>query len=286
MLKMLAQRISDGAMLGLIKKWLKAGILEPDGQVSKPESGTPQGGIVSPVLANVYLHYALDLWFERKVRKSCRGQCKLFRYADDFVTCFDYRHEAAAFERELGERLRKFGLELAADKTKTLRFGRKGGVGNGRFDFLGFEFRWEKGLKGWPIIKRRTSTRKLRSGLARLTEWIKTNRSIKVGPFLETLGRKFQGHWNYYGVIGNFKSLGVYYYRSCRMVHKWLNRRSQKRSYTWEAFKRLLTRHQVPPPRITEGRNDDPNRPCQSGSQGWQMLLKLTSAEESYWKFS
>ena len=286
MLQMLAQRISDGAMLGLIRKWLKAGILEPDGQVSKPESGTPQGGIVSPVIANVYLHYVLDLWFERKVRKGNRGQSRLFRYADDFVACFGYRHEAEAFEKALGGRLQKFGLELAAEKTKTLRFGKRGGLCNGRFDFLGFEFRWEKGRKGWPIIKRRTSTKKLRSGLTRLTAWIKSHRSVRVGKVMETLRRKFQGYWNYYGVIGNFKSLHTYYYRSCRIVHKWLNRRSQKRSYDWDAFKRLLARHEVPPPRITEGRTPQPQKPCQTGNMGATMWFGLTRAQESYWKFT
>ena len=286
MLKMLGQRISDGAMLGLIRKWLKAGILEPNGQVLKPESGTPQGGIVSPVLANVYLHYVLDLWFEHQVRKGNRGKSRLFRYADDFVAGFDYRHEAEAFEKALGERLRKFGLELAAEKTKTLRFGRRGGPGNGRFDFLGFEFRWERGRKGWPIIKRRTSTKKLRSGLARLTEWIKSHRSIKVREVMGTLRRKFRGYWNYYGVIGNFRSLQTYYYRGCGIVHKWLNRRSQKRSYTWEAFKRLLARHEVPPPRITEGGAAGPRKPYPTGDMGASFRFGRISALTSYWKFT
>lgn len=286
MLQMLGQRISDGAMLGLIRKWLKAGILEPEGQVLKPESGTPQGGIVSPVLANVYLHYVLDLWFEHKVRKVNRGTSRLFRYADDFVACFDYRHEAPEFEKALAERLRKFGLELATDKTKTLRFGRCGGQSNGRFDFLGFEFRWEKGMKGWLVIKRRTSAKKLRSALVRLTEWIKGHRSIKVSKIMGTLRRKFQGHWNYYGVIGNSQSLSTYHHRACRIVFKWLNRRSQKTSYTWDAFNRLLQRFAVPPPRITEARTGRPEEPCQTGSMGWQMLLRLTRVDERYWKFS
>jgi group II intron reverse transcriptase/maturase len=287
MLKMLEQRISDGAMLGLIEKWLKAGILEPNGQVLKPGSGTPQGGIVSPVLANVYLHYVLDLWFEYRVRKGNRGESRLFRYADDLVACFDYWHEAVGFEKALGERLRKFGLEWAAEKTKTLRFGKRGGAGNGRFDFLGFEFRWEKGRKGWPIIKRRTSTKKLRSGLARLTEWIKSHRSNKVRELMETLRRKFQGYWNYYGVIGNFKSLHTYYYRACRIVFKWLNRRSQKRSYTWEAFKRLLARYGVPPPRITEGSAAKSQKPCPTGDMGAGFTFgRISAVLTSRWKFT
>src|SRR5688572_2762318 len=160
MVRMLEERIDDGALLGLIRKWLRAGVLEPDGKVVYPHSGTPQGGVVSPVLANVYLHYVLDLWFEHKVRKENQGRSRLFRFADDFVACFEYRHEAEAFEKALTPRLAKFGLQVAVEKTKTLRFGRNGGPHNGRFDFLGFEFYWEEDRKGRPTVKRRTARKK------------------------------------------------------------------------------------------------------------------------------
>ena len=162
--RMLEQRIADGAFLNLIRKWLRAGILEEDGQVSHPQTGTPQGGVVSPVLANIYLHYALDLWFERVVRPRQQGHSRMIRYADDFVVCFAYRHEAEAFEQALKDRLAKFGLEVAADKTKTLRFGSNGGPHNGRFDFLGFEFYWDRDRQGKPRVKRRTATKKWRAG--------------------------------------------------------------------------------------------------------------------------
>ena len=252
--RMLEQRINDGAMVRLVRKWLRAGILEAEGRIEHPETGTPQGGIVSPVLANVYLHYVLDLWFERKVRKGNRGQSRLFRFADDFVCCFDYRHEASAFEQAVKERLGKFGLELALDKTQTLRFGRGGGGHNGRFDFLGFEFRWEKSrTRGHAIVKRRTSRKKLRGAVARFTEWIRENRHEKIGELMKSVADKHRGHWNYYGVIGNSKSLGQYRTESCRALFKWVNRRSQKRSYTWRAFNRLLQRFAVPMPRIVEG---------------------------------
>jgi hypothetical protein len=156
---------------------------------------------------------------------------------------------------------RKFGLELATDKTKTVRFGRCAGQSNGRFDFLGFEFRWEKGMKGWLVIKRRTSAKKLRSALVRLTESIKGHRWIKVSKIMGTLRRKFQGHWNYYGVIGNSHSLSTYHHRACRIVFKWLNRRSQKTSYTWDAFNRRGARSN---PRLyldnlRNGRNQRPS---------------------------
>ncbi len=254
LIRMLEQRIHDGAMIRLVRKWLRAGILEEDGRIEQPESGTPQGGIVSPVLANVYLHYVLDLWFERKVRKANRGQSRLFRFADDFVCCFDYRHEAQAFEQAVKERLEKFGLELALDKTQTLRFGRGGGGHNGRFDFLGLEFRWEPSRsRQHAIIKRRTSRKKLRGAVARFTEWIQAARHEKIGRLMKTVADKHRGHWNYYGLIGNSKSLGQYRTETCRILFKWLNRRSQRRSYTWRSFNRLLQRFTVPLPRIVEG---------------------------------
>lgn len=250
LVKMLEQRIDDGAIIRLVRKWLRAGILEEDGRLEHPETGTPQGGIVSPVLANVYLHYVLDLWFEHRVRKANRGQSRLFRFADDFVCCFDYRHEAEAFALAVKERLAKFGLELAADKTKILRFGRNGGGHNGRFDFLGFEYRWEPGRKGFAIVKRRTSRKKLRGAVERFTQWIKEHRHQKLGKLMKTVAQKHQGHWNYYGIIGNSESLSDYRTLTLRVLFRWLNWRSQRRSYTWRSFNRMLQRFEVPLPRI------------------------------------
>jgi len=252
LVRMLEQRINDGAILRLVRKWLRAGILEEDGRLEHPEAGTPQGGIVSPVLANVYLHYVLDLWYEHKVRKVNRGQSRLFRFADDFVCCFDYRHEAQAFELAVKERLAKFGLELAADKTKTLRFGRNGGEGNGRFDFLGFEFRWEPSRKGFAIVKRRTSRKKLRGAVERFTQWVKEHRHQKLSQLMKTVAKKHQGHWNYYGIIGNSESLSDYRTLTLRVLFRWLNWRSQRTSYTWPSFNRLLQRYAVPLPRIKQ----------------------------------
>lgn len=249
---MLGQRVGDGALLRLIRKWLKAGILEEDGKVIHPELGTPQGGVISPVLANVYLHYALDLWFEQELRKKNRGQSRLFRFADDFVACFEYRHEAAAFERALKARLAQYGLEAAPDKTKMIRFGRNGGPHNGRFDFLGFEYRWEPDWKGRPTVKRRTARKKLQGAVQRMGEWLRTRRHQKLPELMKTLKAKLRGYWNYYGVIGNSRSLNQYYYRTNELLHKWLNRRSQKRSYTWRALTRLLARYEVPRPKIVE----------------------------------
>jgi group II intron reverse transcriptase/maturase len=268
---MLAQRIQDGALLNLIRKWLRAGILEEDGRVVHPLTGTTQGGVVSPVLANIYLHYALDLWFEEAVRPRQQGRCRMIRYADDFVACFAYRHEAAAFEKALKARLAEYGLEVAADKTKTLRFGSNGGAHNGRFDFLGFEFYWEPDRQGKPRVKRRTATKKWRAGVQRMTEWVKTHRHQKLSRTMKTLRAKLQGTWNYYGVIGNYRRMGDFYDTTCRVLFKWLNRRGQRKSYSWPAFNRLLARFQVPRPRIVEKYHQ--RMPCQKELSFCQRLM-------------
>ena len=273
LLRMLGQRIQDGALLNLIRKWLRAGIMEEDGKVVHPQTGTPQGGVISPVLANVYLHYALDLWFERVFKPKQRGRCRIVRYADDFVACFQYRHEAEAFEKALKERLAKFGLEVAEDKTKTLRFGSNGGSHNGRFDFLGFEFYWEPDRKGRPRVKRRTATKKWRASLERMTEWIKASRHEKLPRLMKTLRAKLRGNWNYYGLIGNSRRMNQFYETTCKTVFKWLNRRSQRRSLTWPEFARLLERFQVPRPRIVE-KNNEP-RPCQMELSFCQRLAEF-----------
>lgn len=272
--KMLQQRISDGALLNLIRKWLRAGILEEDGRVVHPLTGTPQGGIISPVLANVYLHYALDLWFERIVRPQQKGQGRLIRYADDFVVAFEYRHEAEAFDQALKSRLAQFGLELAADKTKTLRFGRNGGPHNGRFDFLGFEFYWQPDRKGQPRVKRRTATKKWQAGMQRMRDWIKANRHRPLRKTMKSLGSKLRGTWNYYGLIGNYRRMKLFYEETNRTLHKWLNRRSQRRSLSREAVDRLLERFQIPPPRIVEKK--DQKVPCQLELSFCQRLMKST----------
>jgi len=231
------------------------------------------------VLANIYLHYALDLWFERVWKPRQQGRCRMIRYADDFVACFAYRHEAEAFERALKERLAKFGLEVAADKTKTLRFGRNGGEHNGRFDFLGFEFYWEPDRKGKPRVKRRTATKKWRAGVRRMTDWIKTHRHQKLSRTMNTLRSKLQGTWNYYGLIGNYHRMQLFYRATCRTVHKWLNRRSQRQSMTWSAFNRTLERFHVPPPRIVE--SNPQGMPCQSELSFCQRLMDFLKPGKS-----
>jgi len=252
MVQMLEERIDDKPFLHLIRKWLKAGILDTDGEVIHPATGTPQGGIVSPILANLYLHYVLDLWFEKKIKPVCQGSALLIRFADDFVCAFQYQKDAEHFLEELGIRLGKFGLETAPDKTRLMRFCRYDLPESGRFDFLGFEFRWAEGRKGGRFVKRRTSRKKLRASIANFTDWIKKGRHQQTGRIFSTLNSKYRGYWNYYGVIGNSASLWRFFYITQRLLFKWLNRRSQRRSYTWDGFTALVNYFRVERPRITE----------------------------------
>ena len=253
MMRMLGERIDDEPFLHLISKWLKAGILDTDGKVLHPVTGTPQGGIVSPVLANIYLHYALDLWFERVIMPNCGGAAMMIRFADDFVCAFQFQADADALYQELGARLGKFGLEVAPDKTRILRFCRFALKGSGRFDFLGFEYYWERTRRGRLGVKRRTSRKKLKASFATFTDWIKRNRHKPLDQLMRTLRAKYRGYWNYYGVIGNYASLAQFFYRSQRLLFKWLNRRSQRRSYKWTGFQAMLDFFGVSGPQITEG---------------------------------
>jgi RNA-directed DNA polymerase len=249
LMRMLAERIDDQAILRLIKKWLKAGVLDTDGKVLRAEGGTPQGGIISPLLANVYLHYALDLWFAKVFRRSCRGEAFLHRYADDFVCGFGREEDAYQFYGKLEERLRKFGLELAADKTRVIPFSRYR-CGETSFDFLGFEFRWGTDRKGQARLKRRTSRKKFRSSVKRVAEWCKKNRHRRVKEQFKLLNAKLRGYYNYYGVNGNYASLKEFFDLVQRLHQKWLNRRSQRPSYTWDGYYALRQHFVLDRPRI------------------------------------
>ncbi len=229
LLEMLRLRIDDRAFLSLIRKWLKAGILETDGRVIHPYTGVPQGGVVSPVLANVYLHYALDLWFEKVVKPHCRGEALISRYADDFVSAFRYRSDAEWFYQALQERLGKFKLEVSLEKTRILRFSRFHPGMKRRFTFLGFEFFWKEDRQGEPRVKRRTARKKLQSASKRIKEWIKASRHLPGKAFFKGLNARLRGHYNYYGVHGNSASLKRFFDWAVETAFKWLNRRGGKR---------------------------------------------------------
>ena len=245
---MLRERLDDEPFLGLIATWLKAGILERDGTLLYPETGTPQGGTVSPVLANVYLHHVLDLWFERVVKPRCRGQAYIIRFADDFLCAFQYKDDAERFYRVLPKRLEKFALKVAPEKTRQLRFSRFRASRRRRFTFLGFEFYWEADSKGTPRVWRRTARTKLQAGIKACKDWLKANRYLPLGVLLAKLARKVRGHYNYFRAVGNSRALWRFHREVMGLLHKWLNRRSQRRSLTWPQLNRLLERLAFPRP--------------------------------------
>ncbi len=252
MLRMVEKRVDDQAFVRLIAKWLRAGVMEEGGKVLHPVTGTPQGGIISPILANIYLHYVLDLWFARRVQPGCRGEAYMMRYADDWVCMFQYQEDARRCEQALPERLGKFGLEVAPEKTRKLRFSRFDLEPNEAFEFLGFEFRWVLSRKGKPRIQRRTAPKKLKQSVDEFTEWIKKNRHQRTTTLMFKLRSKLRGYWNYYGVRGNYQSLHRYWRQVAKLLFKWLNRRSHRRSYTWQGFYDLLRDFDIPKPRIVE----------------------------------
>ena len=254
LLKMLRERIDDEPFLGLIDSWLKAGILERDGTLVHPHTGTPQGGVVSPVLSNIYLHYVLDLWFERVVKPSCRGQAHLIRFADDFLCAFQYREEAERFYRELPKRLEKFALKVAPDKTRLVRFSRFHPSRKRRFTFLGFEFYWEADSKGTPRVWRRTARKRLRASIQACKDWLKARRHLPLAVLLAKMARKVRGHYNYFRAVGNSRALWLFHKEVVKLLYKWLNRRSQRRSLTWPQLTRLLERLAFPRPSATAGK--------------------------------
>jgi RNA-directed DNA polymerase len=270
LMRMLEERIDDRAFLRLIGKWLKAGIIE-DGKILQPESGTPQGGNISAILANIYLHNVLDLWFEKVFKRSCKGRAFLIRYADDWICGFEYREDAERFYAEQGEQLRRFELELSEEKTRVMRFTSYQPQDEESFEFLGFEFRWGKDRKGKPHLKRRTSRKRNRRALQRFTEWSRKTRHMENKVRFARLNQKLTGYYNHYGLPDNLKSLQGFFHQSKRILFKWLNRRSQKRSYTWEGFEALLDHFKVPRPRITDWQR--------ARTPGWVLASALDGSE-------
>ena len=209
--------------------------------------------MISPVLANVYLHYALDLWFEKIVKRHCRGDVLINRYADDFVCAFRFHDDAQRFFHVLPKRLGKFKLELSPPKTRLLRFSRFHPSMRRGFQYLGFDFNWHPDRKGVARVTRRTLAKKLQGACQRIKLWIKSNRHMILGEFFRSLNRRLRGHYNYYGVRGNHRRINRFYRWAIDCTFKWLNRRGGKRtSFTWEKFLLLLQQHRVARPRITE----------------------------------
>jgi group II intron reverse transcriptase/maturase len=251
-------RVRDGVLLRLIGKWLKAGVLE-EGQVHYPEAGTPQGGVVSPLLANVYLHYVLDEWFEQAVRPRLRGRAFLIRYADDFVMGCTCEEDARRVLEVLPKRFGKYGLTLHPDKTRWVPFRRPADGGQdprsptsrpGTFDFLGFTHYWGKSRRGRWVIKRQTAASRLRRTLQGIGAWCRRYRHQPLTEQHRMLSQKLTGHYGYYGITGNYRSLRCLYQGVRRLWRKWLARRSWAGRLSWERFEAIWQRFPLPPPRV------------------------------------
>lgn len=248
---MLKRRIDDESFIRLIQKWLRAGVLDTDGKIIHPETGTPQGGVISPMLANIYMHHVLNEWFENVVVKHCKGKAYLCVYADDFVCAFEKEEDAKKFYNVLPKRLAKFDLEVAPEKTKLIKFSRKESATSETFDFLGFEFRWvQSRLKTTYFVKRSTSKKRFMRAIDTIDEWLKKNRSKPITVLFKELNRKLVGYYNYYGVPGNYDCLEKYFHIVTLRLRKWLCRRSQRISYTWQNFKNLLKAFYLAKPKI------------------------------------
>jgi RNA-directed DNA polymerase len=252
LMAMLRWRIDDRPFLGLIQQGLKAGVLDTDGQVLHPGTGLPPGGIVSPILANLSLHHALDVWCAEVVQPHCDGQALRCRYADDFVCAFQYQRDAERFYRVLGKRLAKYGLALAPEKTRLLRCSRFQQNTTSRFDFLGVTFFWGTDRTGKDQLQRRTARPRLKKALSNFTAWMKQARNQRLAELMHELNSKLRGYYNYYGVHGNAASLAEFSYHVEQILYKWLNRRSQKASYPWQGLKDLLKQFAIARPRIME----------------------------------
>jgi group II intron reverse transcriptase/maturase len=254
LMEFLRHDIGDENFLRYIVRFLKAGIME-DMQYRESEKGTPQGGLISPVLANVYLHYALDLWFEKKVKKESQGEAYIVRYADDFICMFQYEKDARGFYEALKGRLGKFGLELAQEKSRIMRFGRYAQEGRaeeetGTFDFLGFTHSNGKTRKGKYTVVRRTSQKKLKIKRKKLKEWLESYMHVEVKETVKELNKKLKGHYQYYGISGNYEGIHTFYRYAELAYWRVLKRRSQKSRMTWARYEALMEEHPIAKPRI------------------------------------
>ena len=237
LLRMVEKRVNDRALIGLISRFLKSGIKLPDGTTEYPEKGTPQGGVVSPVLANIYLHYVLDLWFERKVKTQGQGQALLVRYADDFVTAFRYHGDAARFYRELGPRLAKFGLELSMEKTRKLQFNRFKKDLSETFVFLGYEFRRTvSNRSGKDIVTTVMCRKKVRQTVNAFSLWCKEHRNKRIAWIMGKVKAKLTGIRNYFNLPSNYRRLKEVRTLFQRKLYFRLNRRSERKSYNIKTF--------------------------------------------------
>ena len=261
---LLQHRVNDGVLIKLINKWLKAGVME-DGNVSYPESGSPQGGVISPILSNVFLHYVLDVWFEEVVKPRLAGEAFLIRFADDFAIGFRCEADARRVMEVLPKRFEKFGLTVHPEKTRLVCFERpspstgdndsdSGKGSSGTFDLLGFTHYWGKSRKGAWVVKRKTSSSRFTRAISKVAQWCRLNRHLPVSEQQLKLRQKLHGHYAYFGIRGNYAALARFKFEVHRRWQEWLNRRNRQRELTWDKFNALLRRHPLPNPRVHQPR--------------------------------
>lgn len=255
LMTILRQRIRDGALLRLIAKWLHAGVLDGE-QLTRPDKGTPQGGVISPLLANIYLHEVLDTWFVRDVQPRLRGQAKLVRYADDFVIVCSSEHDARRVMEVLPKRFGRYGLTLHPEKTRLVPFSRpslgqpRDRARSGSFDLLGFTHYWSKSRKQAWVVNRKTAKGRLARALGRIAEWCRENRHLPINTQRKAIGKQLKGHYGYFGITGNWRALNCFYEGVRAIWRKWLDRRSNNSFFNYEALSRLLKRYPLPRPTI------------------------------------
>jgi group II intron reverse transcriptase/maturase len=257
--EIVSRRVRDGVICRMINRWLHAGVLE-GAELSYPEAGTPQGGVISPLLANVYLDTVLDKWFVHELRPSLKGEAFLVRYADDFVMGFTREADAHAVLAELPVRFGQYGLTIHPTKTRLVDFRRPGRLWTGTkesdrglptsFDFLGLNHHWGRSKRGYTVIKQSTAKDRFRRSLRKASEWCAANRHLKVREQSRILSMKLRGHYGYYGLTGNYPRLARFYRAVVRIWRYWLNRRSQRRKMTWERFNDVLKRWPLHQPNV------------------------------------
>lgn len=245
------QRVCDGVVMRTIGKWLNAGVLE-DKALQYPEDGTPQGGVISPLLSNVYLHYVLDNWFEMEIKPRLKSQARLIRFADDFVILFKDRTDALRVEKVIWKRFEKYGLTLHSEKTRLIDFtppATQPGKSES-FDFLGFTHFWGKSQRGNNIVKRKTARKKFRRAIVAINQWCKDNRHEELKEQQKALAQKLHGHYGFYGITFNSRSIAQFYEQVKHCWKKWLNRRNRNDQMKWDIFIKLLEKYPLPRPRI------------------------------------
>jgi RNA-directed DNA polymerase len=266
--ELLQLRVRDGVLLRLIGKWLNAGVLE-EGSVTRPKSGTPQGGVISPLLANVYLHYVLDVWFESEVKPRLKGHAFLIRYADDFVMVFANEEDARRVLEVLPKRFGKYGLTLHPDKTRLVPFrrpprGSDSGTGSqpGTFDLLGFRHYWARSRQGNWVVKRKTAPQRLARAIRKIADWCRANLHLPVAWQHRTLSQKLTGHYGYFGITGNALALQRFRDAVKRLWRQWLSRRHRRKVLSWDCFHRLLRQYPLPPIRVVHSVYRPAANPC------------------------